>query len=465
MSQTLKKYCVLALILVIALAVGAQTTPADPNIDSIVQGVLQSTGVPSASIAVVKDGRIAYVHAYGSASLDPKVPATTAMRYSIGSNSKQFTATAILLLQEEGKLSLDDKVGKYIPGLTRANEISIRQILSMTSGYQDDWPQDYVMPEMLKPTTVQHILDKWAKIPLDFEPGTKWQYSNTNYAIAGQIVQKVSGMGYFQLLTQKVFQPLGMKSVLNVDEGKLTQSDPTGYMRYALGPLHPAPKEGAGWLYAMGELAMTAEDMAKWDISMIDQKVLKPQSYRMMQTDTLLNNGTATGYGLGVSVSGRGGHRAVAHTGEVSGFVSANTVFPDDRAAVVVLTNQDANGAASTILARIAETLWAAPQTASTKETDTAKQILAGLQQGKIDRSLFTDNANFYFNDVCLNDNADSLGPLGTIQEFTQTNESLRGGMTARNYRANMSGGKTLGISTFWMPDGKIEQYIVTGRE
>ena len=464
MVKMIRKYSGLVFLLCFALAGAAQTTPVDPKIDAIAQDVLQKTGVPSASVAVVKDGKIAYIQAYGDAKLDPKTPAAATMRYSIGSISKQFTATAILLLQEQGKLSLDDKVSKYFPDLTRANEVSIRQLLTMTSGYQDFWPQDYVMPEMLQPTTAQHILDKWAKIPLDFEPGTKWQYSNTNYAIAGLIIKKVTGMDYFQFLTQKVFQPLGLQSVMNIDQGKLTQSDPTGYMRYALGPLRPAPKEGSGWLYAMGEIAMTPADLAKWDISVIQQKVLKPESYRLQQTDTLLNNGVATGYGLGVSVSARGGHRVVAHTGEVSGFVAANLIFPDERDAVVVLTNQDAIGAASTIAGRIAETFWATPEAAPSKETETAKQILIGLQQGKIDRSLFTDNANSYYNETCLKDNADSLGPLGSVTEFTQLGESLRGGMFARSYRAK-AGSKMLGISTFWMPDGKIEQYIVTGRE
>src|ERR1051325_606133 len=290
MSVVSRKFGSLLLVLCLALSVAAQTptTPADPRIDAIAQDVLQKTGVPSASVAVVKDGNIIYTQAYGSSKLDPKTAATPAMRYSIGSISKQFTATAVLLLQEQGKLSLDDKVAKYFPDLTRANEVSIRQILSMTSGYQDDWPQDYVMPEMLKPTTVQHILDKWAKIPLDFEPGTKWQYSNTNYALAGQIIQKVSGTNYFTFLTEKVFRPLQMKSVLDIDQNKLTESDATGYMRYALGPLRPAPKEGPGWLYAMGELAMTAEDLAKWDISVIQQKILKPETYHLPQTETLL---------------------------------------------------------------------------------------------------------------------------------------------------------------------------------
>ena len=166
------------------------------------------------------------------------------MRYSIGSISKQFTASAMLLLQEQGKLSLDDKVSKFIPDLTRANEVTIRQLLSHTSGYQDYWPQDYVMPMMLQPTTAAKIIDMWARKPLDFDPGTKWQYSNTNYVIAGVIIEKASGKPLLQFLQEKIFGPLGMKSVTNMDEAKSNQDDPTGYLRYGLGPPRPAPRPG-----------------------------------------------------------------------------------------------------------------------------------------------------------------------------------------------------------------------------
>src|SRR5947208_4038119 len=147
------------------------------------------------------------------------------------------------MLQEQGKLSLDDKVGKFLPDLTRANEVTIRQLLSHTSGYQDYWPQDYVMPGMLKPTTSQEIMARWAKIPLDFDPGTKWQYSNTNYVIAGQLVEKVSGKPLMALLQERIFQPLEMNSVFDVDSAPLPASDATGYYRHALRPLRAAPKE------------------------------------------------------------------------------------------------------------------------------------------------------------------------------------------------------------------------------
>src|SRR6266446_6303691 len=305
------------------------------KIDKVATDTLARTGVPSASIAIVKDGQIVFVKAYGDARLDPKTPATPQMRYSIGSISKQFTAAAILLLQEQGKLSLDDKVAKFIPELTRANEVTIRQLLSHTSGYQDFWPQDYVMPMMLQPVTAQKIMDMWARKPLDFEPGTKWQYSNTNYVIAGAIVEKVARMPLLQFLQERVFTPLGMTSVSDTDQAKLGDTDPTGYLRYALGPLRPAPKEGKGWLFAAGELAMPAQDLAKWDISIMDQKLMKPSSYREFGTEVLLKNGLSTHYGLGVDVNSQAGHRALSHGGEVSGFTAQNVVFPDEKVAVV----------------------------------------------------------------------------------------------------------------------------------
>ena len=169
------------LVLVAPVPLLAQTTSSltadqKTEIDGIVRKVLEQSQVPSVSLAVVKDGKIAYTQAYGNARIAPVLAATTAMPYSMGSICKQFTAAMVMMLQEEGKLSLDDKVSKWLPDLTRADEVSIRQLLSMTSGYQDYWPQDYVMPNMLKPTSTKEILDGWARKPLDFDPGTKWQY-------------------------------------------------------------------------------------------------------------------------------------------------------------------------------------------------------------------------------------------------------------------------------------------------
>jgi D-alanyl-D-alanine carboxypeptidase len=430
------------------------------TIDQIVHKVLPTTGVPSASLAVVKDGKIAYLQAYGNARLDPQTPATSEMRYSIGSISKQFTAAAILMLAEEGKLSLDDPVSRYVSGLTRGNEVTIRELLSHTSGYQDYWPQDYVMPLMLKPVTPNGILDRWARIPLDFDPGTKWQYSNTNYVVAGVIVEKVSGMPLWTLLGKRVFTPLGMKSIADTNEKALPPNDPRGYFRYALGPLHPAPKEGPGWMFAAGELAMTAEDLAKWDISIINQSVLKPASYQEMETVVLLKNGAPTRYGLGVGVSTVDGHRVLAHGGEVSGFTAENIVLPDDKIAIVVLTNQDAAEAASQIGSQVRSAMLKSLNPQDQKEDEKIRKVYDGLQQGKIDRSLFTDNANFYFNDQALKDYSSSLGTLGAPQSFSPSGSSLRGGMTERIYEVTYPT-KNLVIIIYEMPDGKFEQYLI----
>ena len=435
------------------------------RIDRIAAQVLEATGVPSASIAVVQHGKLVYTHAYGFAriatSSAPAVPATPAMRYSIGSISKQFAAAAILMLQQQDKLSLDDPVGKYIPGLTRGNEVTIREILSHTSGYQDYWPEDYVMTPMLKPATAQQILDTWGKKPLDFDPGTQWQYSNTNYVIAGRIVEIVSGQPLFDFLTQHVFRPLGMTTVWNSDANQLTDADPVGYYRHALGPLRPAPKEGRGWMFAAGELAMTPHDLALWDESLIAQSILKPESYKAMFTEVKLRDGKGTGYGLGVEVRDRDGHRSIEHSGEVSGFVSDNEVLIDDGAAVAVLTNQDAVGAASTIAKLAAPLVAAYPLSAAEQQ---ALDIYRGLQHGRIDRGLLAPNLNDYFTPQAIADFEFSLAPLGEPLSLRQTNKELRGGMTFRTFDINYPG-RRLRLTTYTYPDGKLEQYLIAPTE
>ena len=467
-SATLaRRIAILFLAAVLPTALGAQTVDSiDPGlrsrIDRIATTVLEQTEVPSASVAVVKGGKLVYTHAYGEALLDPATPATPDMRYSIGSISKQFTATAILLLEEQGKLSIDDPVGKYVPGLTRGNEVTIRQILSHTSGYQDYWPEDYVMTPMLKPETAQQIIDTWAKKPLDFDPGTKWQYSNTNFVIAGRIVETVSGEPLMEFLTEHIFRPLGMRSVWNSDEAKLTQVDATPYCRHALGPLRVAPKEGRGWMFAAGELAMTAHDLALWDESLIARTVLKPESYKQMFTEVKLKDGAGTHYGLGVEVLDRDGHRSIEHSGEVSGFVSDNEVLVDDGVAVAVLTNQDAVGAASTI-ARMAAPAVLGPEAGNAAERQ-ALAIYRDLQQGRIDRSLLAPNLNDYFTQEALDDYRTSLAPLGEPLSFQQTGERLRGGMTFRAFRI-VYPDRRLTLTTYTYPDGKLEQYLVAPAE
>ena len=452
-----------AFVIAFSLPVAAQTVEqidahTRDRIDTISTQVLEQTGVPSASVAIVENGKLVYTHAYGSSRLEPPLEATPAMRYSVGSISKQFTAAALLLLQEEGKLKLDDPVETYVPGLTRGGDVTICQLLSHTSGYQDYWPEDYVMTPMLEPVTAQQIIDKWGKKPLDFEPGTQWQYSNTNYVIAGQIVEKVAGEPLFDFLLERIFRPLGMRSVWNSDEVRLTAADATAYYRHALGPLRVAPKEGRGWMFAAGELAMTAHDLALWNLSLINQSILKPESYRELETEVKLKDGKATNYGLGIQVLAWHGHRVLEHSGEVSGFVADSFVLPDDKSAVAVLTNLDASSAAGQI-AQLVAPLLTASGTASPAEQQ-ALALFETLQQGKIDRSLLAPNLNDYFTAQALEDYRASLAPLGEPLSIQMRREQLRGGMTFRSFNLVFPR-KRLSITTYTYPDGKLEQYLV----
>jgi CubicO group peptidase (beta-lactamase class C family) len=453
-----------AIVATFAAPASAQllTDPERSAIDGAVRAALEATGSPGASIAVVRGGQIVYENAYGIGRIDPETPARPDMRYAIGSVSKQFTAAAILLLQEDGKLSLDDKVSKWFPQLTRANEISIRQLLSMTSGYQDYWPQDYVFMDMQRPAPAREIMQRWAAKPLDFEPGTKWQYSNTNYVIAASIAERVAGVPFMQFLRQRIFTPLKMTTVADFDAGPLGPNDAEPLLRHALGPFRRAPKEAAGWLFGAGQLAMTAHDLSLWNISVLNQSLLRPASYKVLATEVLLESGNTTGYGLGVQLRMPGGRRRIVHGGAVSGYTTSSQIFPDDKSAIVAYTNiyPGAANAPGMIADRIARVLFPEPQTSS-EALAQARRIYDGLTQGTLERALFTPSANAFFTAQVLADYARTLAPLGAPTEFASGGEALRGGMVLRSFRVR-AGGVVLDISMMTLPDGKIDQFIVS---
>jgi hypothetical protein len=197
---------------------------------------------------------------------------------------------------------------------------------------------------------------------------------------------------------------------------------------------------------------------------MIEQTLLQPASWRAMQTEVLLDNGLGSGYGLGVFVGKMDGHRMISHDGEVMGFTAGNTIFPDDRVAVVVLKNQDAVGTFGAIGKDIAKALFEVHDPAATTALAQAKMIFAGLQKGRIDRSLFTANANSYFDSTALRDYQTSLAPLGKPESFTIRAARRRGGMQMRGYTLTFPKTK-LSITTYVRPDGKLEQYIVAAAD
>ncbi|MBV8816779.1 MAG: beta-lactamase family protein [Acidobacteriaceae bacterium] len=431
------------------------------QIDEIAAKSLADTGTPSVSIAIAGDRTIVFEKAYGSARLDPPSAARPAMRYCIGSVSKQFLAGAILLLVQDHKLSLDDRVGQYLPDLTRANDITIRQLLNHTSGYQDYYPQDYVAPFMTEAVTPEEILTRWAKQPLDFDPGTRWQYSNTNYAVAGRVIEKVTGAPFFSFLSKRILQPLGMTSAIDLNARALSAEDASGYTRFALGPPRPATREGRGWLYAAGELAMTAHDLALWDISLMDHKLLTPASLETITTPVRLIDGAPTAYALGIMVTNAAGHPRLIHSGAVAGFVSLNSLWPDQGLAIVTLANMDGSQTTDSVTAQIAPLLLKTVDDPHAEQALTqARRILDGLMNGRIDRGLLSANANAYFTPQVLQDAASSLTELGPPQSFKQRSVELRGGMIYRHFEIQFKE-KSLPLNTLTLSDGKLEQYLI----
>ena len=402
------------------------------SIDQLVTKTLADTGVPSAEIAIVRDGRLVLDKAYGQANQG--LPARPDLPYQIASNSKQFTAMAILLLRDDGKLSLDDPVSKYIPGITDGDRITIRELLSHTSGLQDFWPQDYMFSDMTVPTTPEHIVDKWAKKPLDFRPGTRWQYSNTGYVVAGMIVEKLSGEPLLTFLNQRIFAPLGMHP-LDQDNTN-TPAFPAGYHRFAR-------------------------------IARMNRALIPARDWIEQETPVLRADGRTNGYGLGVQNRYQRERHVIDHGGEAVGFLTQNTVYPDTKDAIVVFTNADFSGATDTLTSGIEKIVLDSPEPALTGEGDRLSDVRAVydmLASGRPDRSKFTQNLNYYFNDTALGDYRASLSPLGRPTSITINRPPrLRGGFVNRNYTIHYASGKELTLITYAEPgtNGRWEQFMI----
>jgi CubicO group peptidase (beta-lactamase class C family) len=278
------------------------------------------------------------------------------------------------------------------------------------------------------------------------------------------IIEKVTGQPFWTVLKKRVLDPLGLHEVVDLDTQR-DRVEAQGTERHALGPLRPAVLEAPGWYFGDGSLAMPVEDLLRWDISIIDQKLMKPESYKAMETEVLLKNGAPTGYGLAVDVAVKNGHRVLAHDGEVGGFVADNVILPDDHAAIAVLTNQEASGAAAAIATEIESILQNPVVSNGTSPAEAqVKAMLDGLEDGKLDRGWLTDDCSYYFSPETVADFASSLKPLGPVVEVKQTREALRGGMTLRVFAVSFNT-KKVNVSTYTMPDGKVEQFLVDAAE
>jgi len=427
------------------------------RIDAVAREWLESTGAPSVSLAVVERGTLAYARAYGHARLAPDLPAAVGVRYALDSVSKEFTAAAILLLAQQGRLSLDDRLDKWLADLGPAGAVTLRQALTHTSGIRDYWPEDFVTPEMRTPVSPAAIIHEWADRPLDFVPGTEWQYSNTGYVLAGAVVERVAGEPLFEFMSQRIFLPLSMSRVADYQKPPAA-GEALGYTRYGLGPVHPAPKEARGWLFGAAGLAMTPSDLARWDISLIRRSLLEPRSYEEESAPVRLADGSTYPYGLGLAVGNdAAGRLRLSHGGAGSGFLAENRVWPREGVAIAVLTNND--WASPADLADRIAFIVLAPSAAEAR----ARALFAAFQNGGVDRAQFTEVGRSYLTDEVLAESRASLGPLGPARLVELEREQRRGGMVTRVWRILCRDARLRAIERD-AADGRLTEFMITKR-
>ena len=449
-----------ALIVALLLAATLAAEPTPAFVDSMVQKAMASTGTPAVSLAIVRHGQIVYEKAYGLRSLDPKVPATTNTTFPIGSVSKQFLAATMVAMAREGKLSLNDPLAKYEPSYTDASQITIAQLLAHEAGIRDYFPLDYATLESFHPITMQALADRYGHLPLDFAPGTRWQYSNSGYTIAGVIAQRLEGAELFDVYRRRFFAPLGMTSAHWIDGG-FGSTDAIGYQSYFFGPNEVAPAMAAAWLNAAGSLSMTAHDLAVWTVALMERHVVPAADTAILWQPRLLADKENPGYGLGFSLGAFNGHFQVAHGGEVLGYQSFEALYPDDDTSIIVLANVTPSDVSSTIGHAIAEHIYGS--TAADAGLPDAAALtrtwLANLAQGHIDRSALTADFNAFMTPARIAEAVTSLAPLGTPQ-VENARSALRGGLVVNVLTVTFKT-KSMRAILYRTPDGKIAELFL----
>ena len=309
--------------------------PADPRIDRLVDSLRVARKIPAVSVAVMRDGAIVHAQGYGYANVEHQAKATAETIYQSGSVGKQFTATLIMMLVEDGKLGLDDPIRKHLPEAPKSwDRITIRQMLSHTSGLGDypdsmNYRWDYNEDQLLRIVY---------QSPLLFAPGAKWAYSNLAYLTLGAMVRRVTGTFYGDLLAERIFKPLGMATKI-ISESDIVPRRAAGYV------LKDGVLKNQDWVSsslnstADGALYFTVLDLAKWDAALGSERLVKKRVLEQMWTPVKLNDGSTYPYGFGWAIGGGSSHRLVEHSGGWQGFLTHIVRYLDDRVTVVVLVN------------------------------------------------------------------------------------------------------------------------------
>ncbi len=325
------------------------TTVPSARITAAVERQLTSSGVPGAQVIVLKHGRIVYERCFGVRRLGGP-PVRPATRFEIGSDTKQFTAAAILQLKENGRLRLDDRLAKYVPAFPHAKEITLRELLDQTSGLPDYVLTNHFLHITQTSAGSFERIEHLAAGPLHFTPGSRWEYSNANYVALGRVIEIASGQTYDAYIAAHLFARAGMTQTTTIAHEAQVADMATGYWRgrERKGPFVPAPEIGASWTWAAGEIVSTTADLAKWDRALQSGRIISASDFALMTSPARLKNGKLDDYGFGWWIDPVAGHIDVYHDGDTYGMSSSNNLFPADGIDVIVLENAADDAAADT---------------------------------------------------------------------------------------------------------------------
>src|SRR6266550_2634082 len=341
---------VFALVVLWSATVAAQAPDA---VDNYIRTEMEKQDIPGLSLLVSRDGKPIRAQGYGLANVELQVAVKPETVFQSGSVGKQFTATAIMMLAEDGKIGLEDPLTKFFPNAPAAwKQATVRELLSHTAGFTDypksfNFRKDYPEDEVLK------IVEG---IPLAYPPGTKWSYANLGYATLGILIHKVTGKFYGDFLQERIFKPLDMNTTRIISEADIIPNHAAGY-RLVKGEL-----KNQEWVAPMinttadGSLYFSINDLAKWDAALYTEKLLRHSSLQQMWTVAKLKNGQPNSghYGYGWSIEEKKGHKVIGHGGSWQGCKTHISRYADDKLTVVVLINQ-ADAEPGPITDRVAE--------------------------------------------------------------------------------------------------------------
>jgi CubicO group peptidase (beta-lactamase class C family) len=453
-------------MVLLAPAAMASSPPMDPalasRIDADAQMVLQRTGTPGATLAIYRDGAPVYVHAYGLGDHERRTPATASTHYEIGSITKQFTAAAILQLQEAGKLDINATLATYLPDAPHAKEVTLKQLLSHTSGMPEYLDGPDVEAWAMKPATFGQIMARIRDKPLDFPPGSRWSYSNSGYVLLGRVIEVTSRVSYDRYVKTHLLAKAGMNHTTTVADEAHLAGMAKGY-RHTDGKLEPAPTIHATVGGAAGNLVSTVADLERWNVALQGGRIVRPADYALMTTPAA----GSTDYGLGLFVDTLDEQPRIGHTGGSFGFTTSNQYFPKQGIQIIAFTNVGDNPEPGQMLVTATfEALYpdiaaaarrpAPGENAAT--TEAARKAFARLQGRGEDLSMFDERLRTKMGAGLSGRMARQLSPFGEPSSFTFKGQrpDKEKHRVWNDYRIDFGPGNSLPFGVELDADGKV---------